>query len=172
MAKKARSPDKGKKQNVKQNKTDRHILTAVLVLSFLALCVAVYGLGTMTGGRLFGNGETETGEPDGETGGEESSAGGALIRKISIGEAYAEIVPGEEQGQYQIRAALPVTADLTRISCTLELAKGAQLSPDSNCIINELGGQLLLNLGVEDARLAVSDADEEQIYYIMLSIAE
>lgn len=146
-----------------KTRQEKRILTVIAVLCALAVCVAGYGVWSMRGGiSLGGTSEKDTGPP----------AGGSFIEKISIGSAYAQVVPEEEPGEFRIEASLPMETDTTQISCTLELSEGAYLSEDSNCIINDLGGQLLLNLGVEDARLVLSNGETDQIYKIVLSISE
>lgn len=156
---------KKKKVHAGKSRQEKRILTVIAVLCALAVCVAGYGAWSMTGADRAGSGELHIGD-------EEIPDGTSYIKKVSIGDTYAEVVPDENPEEFRIEASLPIETDTTQISCTLELEEGAYLSEDSNCIINELGGQLLLNLGVEDARLVISDGETDQIYTIALFISE
>ena len=154
----------------KQHKsTEKRFFLLVGILALLSLGILAYGVGTMlAGGNSRDRPVTE------ETGAEKDNGttDGAFIKKVSIGDTYGTVTQGSEKDSYLIEAALPADTDITQISCTLELTDGASLAEESNCIINDLGGQLLLNLGVENAQLAVEKDGKTQIYLVELSISE
>lgn len=154
----------------KQHKsTEKRFFLLVGILALLSIGILAYGVGTMlAGGNSRDRPVTE------ETGAEKDNGttDGAFIKKVSIGDTYGTVTQGSEKDSYLIEAALPADTDITQISCTLELTDGASLAEESNCIINDLGGQLLLNLGVENAQLAVEKDGKTQIYLVELSISE
>ena len=154
----------------KQHKsTEKRFFLLVGILALLSIGILAYGVGTMlAGGNSRDRPVTE------ETGAEKDNGttDGAFIKKVSIGDTYGTVTPGSEKDSYLIEAAFPADTDITQISCTLELTDGASLAEESNCIINDLGGQLLLNLGVENAQLAVEKDGKTQIYLVELSISE
>lgn len=149
--------------------TEKRFFLLIGILGLLAIGILAYGAGTMlAGGHIRDRPVTEengTEKDDGTT-------DGAFIKKVSIGDTYGTVTPGSEKDSYLIEAVLPADTDITQISCTLELVDGASLAEESNCIINDLGGQLLLNLGVENAQLAVEKDGKTQIYLVELSISE
>ena len=154
----------------KQHKsTEKRFFLLVGILALLSIGILAYGVGTMLAG---GNSRDRPGTE--ETGAEKDNGttDGAFIKKVSIGDTYGTVTQGSEKDSYLIEAALPADTDITQISCTLELTDGASLAEESNCIINDLGGQLLLNLGVENAQLAVEKDGKTQIYLVELSISE
>lgn len=154
----------------KQHKsTEKRFFLLVGILALLSIGILAYGAGTMlAGGNSRDRPVTE------ETGDEKDNGttDGAFIKKVSIGDTYGTVTQGSEKDSYLIEAALPADTDITQISCTLELVDGASLAEESNCIINDLGGQLLLNLGVENAQLTVEKDGKTQIYLVELSISE
>ena len=154
----------------KQHKsTEKRFFLLVGILGLLAIGILAYGAGAMlASGHIRDRPVTEengTEKDDGTT-------DDAFIKKVSIGDTYGTVTQGSEKDSYLIEAALPAGTDITQISCTLELTDGASLAEASNCIINDLGGQLLLNLGVENAQLAVEKDGKTQIYLVELSISE
>lgn len=153
---------KKKTEHAKKSREEKRILAVIAVLCVLVICVAGYGVWSMVHADGSGTEQESTGFQEGMS----------YIKKVSIGDTYADVLPDDEEGRFRIEASLPIETDTTQISCTLELYEGAYLSEESNCIIEDLGGQLLLNLGVEDARLVLSDGTEEQIYTIVLSVSE
>lgn len=159
---------KKKKEHRKKSRGEKKILAVIAVLCVLAVCVAGYGVWSVNRPDGSGSGDVSNLTQKGI----DIQEGMSFIKKVSIGDAYADVVPDEEEGKFRIEASLPIETDTTQISCTLELYEGAYLSEDSNCIINDLGGQLLLNLGVEDAKLVISDGTANQTYTIVLSISE
>lgn len=149
--------------------TEKRFSLLIGILGLLAIGILAYGAGTMlAGGHIRDRPVIE------ETGAEKDNGttDGAFIKKVSIGDTYGTVTQGSEKDSYLIEAALPADTDITQISCTLELTDGASLAEESNCIINDLGGQLLLNLGVADAQLAVEKDGKTQIYLVELSISE
>lgn len=157
------------KKKTTQTKMEKRFFLLIAILALIAIGVVAYGVGsTLTGGYSRDRPVTE------ETGAEKDNGttDGAFIKKVSIGDTYGTVTPGSEKDSYLIEAVLPADTDITQISCTLELADGASLAEESNCIINDLGGQLLLNLGVENAQLTVEKDGKTQIYLVELSISE
>ena len=154
----------------KQHKsTEKRFFLLVGILALLSIGILAYGVGTMlAGGHSRDRPVTEENDAEKDNG----TTDGAFIKKVSIGDTYGTVTQGSEKDSYLIEAALPADTDTTQISCTLELTDGASLAEESNCIINDLGGQLLLNLGVENAQLAVEKDGKTQIYLVELSISE
>ena len=75
-----------------------------------------------------------------------------LIRSFVIGNSAAEIQTHTENGEtrYVIAITLPTDTDFKNCAANVELAPDASLSiDDSPCIVNELGGRLILNLALE-----------------------
>ena len=57
-----------------------------------------------------------------------------------------------------------------RAAIQVELPEGAYVSEDTNCLITELGGQYLVNLGVQDAALAITNGEVSRDYLFNINL--
>ena len=147
----------GNKKKKQTKQTDRRIRGVIAVLVILILGVIIYGISSQIGGFY----RTSIREP--------------WLTSVSIGPEHGQIEKTDKKGDFSIAVSLPIDTDITQISCTLETSEGTLDMMQSNCIITDLGGKLLLNLGVEEPKLVLKaggDSDAEQIYSIVLSISE
>lgn len=95
-----------------------------------------------------------------------------LIRGFVIGNSTAEIQTHTEDGEtrYVIAITLPTDTDFKNCAANVELAPDAVLSMDSPCIVNELGGRLILNLALEDRDLVVTSGELSQTYSFQIEL--
>lgn len=96
-----------------------------------------------------------------------------LIRNFVIGNSTAEIQTHTEDGEtrYVIAITLPMDTDFKSCAANVELAPDAVLSiDDSPCIVNELGGRIILNLTLEDRNLVVTSGELSQTYSFQIEL--
>ena len=96
-----------------------------------------------------------------------------LIRSFVIGNSTAEIQAHTEDGEthYVIAITLPTDTDFKNCAANVELAPDASLSiDDSPCIVNELGGRLILNLALENRDLVVTSGELSQTYSFQIEL--
>lgn len=95
-----------------------------------------------------------------------------LIRGFVIGNSTAEIQTHTEDGEtrYVIAITLPTDTDFKNCAANVELAPDAVLSMDSPCIVNELGGRLILNLALEERDLVVTCGEQSQTYSFQVGL--
>lgn len=96
-----------------------------------------------------------------------------LIRSFVIGNSTAEIQTLTEDGEtrYVIAITLPMDTDFKSCAANVELAPDAVLSiDDSPCIVNELGGRIILNLTLEDRNLVVTSGELSQTYSFQIEL--
>lgn len=95
-----------------------------------------------------------------------------LIRDFVIGNSTAEIQTHTEDGEtrYVIAITLPTDTDFKNCAANVELAPDAVLSMDSPCIVNELGGRLILNLALEERDLVVTCGEQSQTYSFQVGL--
>lgn len=95
-----------------------------------------------------------------------------LIRNFVIGNSTAEIQTRTEDGEtrYVIAITLPMDTDFKSCAANVELAPDAVLSMDSPCIVNELGGRLILNLALEERDLVVTSGELSQTYSFQIEL--
>ena len=98
--------------------------------------------------------------------------GEPLIRGFVIGNSTAEIQTHTEDGEtrYVIAITLPTDTDFKNCAANVELAPDAVLSMDSPCIVNELGGRLILNLALEERDLVVTSGELSQTYSFQIEL--
>lgn len=152
MSKKVKTPDKKKKRA----KEDRLILTAVILLGFLAICVAAYGIGTMRGKEISEETVTEQEEDP------------LLIKELIAGQYTAEIK--EEDGEWLICLTLPDDFPFQQTTLNLQLPDGASVSGDSNCLITDMGGRPVVNMTVEHAALTIINGNESRVYRFQINL--
>lgn len=96
-----------------------------------------------------------------------------LIRNFVIGNSTAEIQTHTEDGEtrYVIAITLPTDTDFKNCAANVELAPDAALPiDDSPCIVNELGGRLILNLALEERDLVVTSSELSQTYSFQIEL--
>ena len=95
-----------------------------------------------------------------------------LIRGFVIGNSTAEIQAHTEDGEtrYVIAITLPTDTDFKNCAANVELAPDAVLDMDSPCIVNELGGRLILNLALEERDLVVTSGELSQTYSFQIEL--
>lgn len=95
-----------------------------------------------------------------------------LIRSFVIGNSAAEIQTHTENGEtrYVIAITLPTDTDFKNCAANVELAPDAVLDMDSPCIVNELGGRLILNLALENRDLVVTSGELSQTYSFQIEL--
>ena len=147
-------PNQADKRNrrEKTNKTERTVRAVVLILLILILCVAGYGAAKSGKLKLPKLGKTD---PLG-------------IEHIVIGSCEADVT--EEEGVWYIDLAVDEDFSFQRAAINLELPEGAYVSTDTNCLITELGGQYLVNLGVPEAALTITDGEESRDYLFRIEL--
>ena len=133
-------------------KTDKRIKTAIVILIVLIIAVAGYGVAQSGKLKLPKLGKTD---PLG-------------IEHITVGSCEADVT--EEDGLWYIDLIVDEDFSFQKAAINLELPEGAYVSPDTNCLINELGGQYLLNLGIPDASLTITNDGESRDYLFRMEI--
>ena len=95
-----------------------------------------------------------------------------LIRNFVIGNSTAEIQTHAEDGEtrYVIAITLPTDTDFKNCAANVELAPDAVLDMDSPCLVNELGGRLILNLALEERDLVVTSGELSQTYSFQIEL--
>ena len=95
-----------------------------------------------------------------------------LVRSFVIGNSTAEIQTRTEDGEtrYVIAITLPTDTDFKNCAANVELAPDAVLDMDSPCIVNELGGRLILNLALENRDLVVTSGELSQTYSFQIEL--
>ena len=139
-------------KNGNKEKTEHWVKAAAAALVVLILIVAGYGL--ITSGKLKAPKLGKT-DPLG-------------IEKIYVGSSEGTIT--EEDGAWYIDLAVEEDFPFQRASINLELPEGASVSGDTNCLLTELGGQYIVNLGVQDAALTITDGEESRDYYFRIEL--
>lgn len=139
-------------KNGNKEKTEHWVKAAAAALVVLILIVAGYGL--ITGGRLKAPKLGKT-DPLG-------------IEKIYVGSSEGTIT--QEDGTWYIDLTVDEDFSFQRASINLELPEGASVSGDTNCLLTELGGQYIVNLGVQDAALTITDGEESRDYYFRIEL--
>ena len=127
-------------------KTDKKIKSVIIILIILIIGVAIYGV-TQSGNLKF----PKFGKTD--------SLG---IERILVG-SY-EGTTTEEDGVWYIDLTVDEDFSFQRAAIQVELPEGAYVSEDTNCLITELGGQYLVNLGVQDAALTITNGEVSRDY--------
>ena len=139
-------------KNGNKEKTEHWVKAAAAALVVLILIVAGYGL--ITSGRLKAPKLGKT-DPLG-------------IEKIYVGSSEGTIT--QEDGTWYIDLTVDEDFSFQRASINLELPEGASVSGDTNCLLTELGGQYIVNLGVQDAALTITDGEESRDYYFRIEL--
>lgn len=133
-------------------KTDKKIKSVIIILIILIIGVAIYGV-TQSGNLKF----PKFGKTD--------SLG---IERILVG-SY-EGTTTEEDGVWYIDLTVNEDFSFQRAAIQVELPEGAYVSEDTNCLITELGGQYLVNLGVQDAALTITNGEVSRDYLFNINL--
>ena len=90
------------------------------------------------------------------------------IERILVG-SY-EGTTTEEDGVWYIDLTVDEDFSFQRAAIQVELPEGAYVSEDTNCLITELGGQYLVNLGVQDAALTITNGEVSRDYLFRIDL--
>lgn len=150
---------KKKKVHAGKSRQEKCILTVIAVLCALALCVAGYGVWSMTGNWTTSEKSLDEDDP-------------LAIRRLYVGAYEAQIVQAGrgENKEYYIDLTLPQDFDFSRSALDLELSDGASLSAGSNCLIEELSGRPIINLMVEQASLTIENDNSSRDYRFRIGL--
>lgn len=133
-------------------KTDKKIKSVIIILIILIIGVAIYGVAQSRNLKLPKFGKTD---PLG-------------IERILVG-SY-EGTTTEEDGVWYIDLTVDEDFSFQRAAILVELPEGAYVSEDTNCLITELGGQYLVNLGVQDAALTITNGEVSRDYLFNINL--
>ena len=134
-------------------KTDKKIKSVIIILIILIIGVAIYGMAQSVNLKFPKFGKTD---PLG-------------IERILAG-SY-EGTTTEEDGVWYIDLTVDEDFSFQRAAIPVELPDGAYVSEDTNCLITELGGQYLVNLGVQDAALTITNGEVSRDYLFRIDIS-
>lgn len=133
-------------------KTDKKIKSVIIILIILIIGVAIYGMAQSVNLKFPKFGKTD---PLG-------------IERILAG-SY-EGTTTEEDGVWYIDLTVDEDFSFQRAAIQVELPEGAYVSEDTNCLITELGGQYLVNLGVQDAALTITNGEVSRDYLFRINL--
>ena len=133
-------------------KTDKKIKSVIIILIILIIGVAIYGMAQSVNLKFPKFGKTD---PLG-------------IERILAG-SY-EGTTTEEDGVWYIDLTVDEDFSFQRAAIQVELPEGAYVSEDTNCLITELGGQYLVNLGVQDAALTITNVEVSRDYLFRIDL--
>lgn len=133
-------------------KTDKKIKSVIIILIILIIGVAIYGMAQSVNLKFPKFGKTD---PLG-------------IKRILVG-SY-EGTTTEEDGVWYIDLTVDEDFSFQRAAIQVELPEGAYVSEDTNCLITELGGQYLVNLGVQDAALTITNGEVSRDYLFNINL--
>lgn len=133
-------------------KTDKKIKSVIIILIILIIGVAIYGMAQSVNLKFPKFGKTD---PLG-------------IERILAG-SY-EGTTTEEDGVWYIDLTVDEDFSFQRAAIQVELPEGAYVSEDTNCLITELGGQYLVNLGVQDAALTITNGEVSRDYLFRIDL--
>lgn len=141
-----------KGQSIAPDRMDRMIRTGILILILLIIGVASYGAAQSENLKFPKFGKSD---PLG-------------IDRILVG-SY-EGTTTEEDGVWYIDLTVDEDFSFQRAAIQVELPEGAYVSEDTNCLITELGGQYLVNLGVQDAALTITNGEVSRDYLFRIDL--
>lgn len=133
-------------------KTDKKIKSVIIILIILIIGVSIYGMAQSRNLKFPKFGKTD---PLG-------------IERILAG-SY-EGTTTEEDGVWYIDLTVNEDFSFQRAAIQVELPEGAYVSEDTNCLITELGGQYLVNLGVQDAALTITNGEVSRDYLFRINL--
>lgn len=133
-------------------KTDKKIKTAIIILIVLIIGVAGYGAAKSGKLKLPKLSKTDL----------------LGIERILVGSYEGTVT--EEDGVWYIDLTVEEDFSFQRVAVQVEMPEGAYVSIDTNCLITELGGQYLVNLGVPEAALTITDGEESRDYLFRIEL--
>lgn len=101
-----------------------------------------------------------------------SRDGPVYIKSISINGVAAEVETSKKDGKtlYVISVTLPSDTDFKRCMTNIELLPDAKVSMDNPCIVEDMGGSLVLNLTLQNRGLTVLSGDDSQFYSFKIDL--
>ena len=101
-----------------------------------------------------------------------SRDGPVFIKSISINGVAAQVETTEKDGKrlFVIHVTLPADTDFKRCMTNIELLPDAKVDMNNPCIIEDLGGSLVLNLTLQNRGLSVVSGDESQFYSFSIDL--
>ncbi len=101
-----------------------------------------------------------------------SRDGPGYIKSISINGVAAEVETSKKDGKtlYVISVTLPSDTDFKRCMTNIELLPDAKVSMDNPCIVEDMGGSLVLNLTLQNRGLTVLSGDDSQFYSFKIDL--
>ena len=133
-------------------KTDKKIKSVIIILIILIIGVAIYGMAQSVNLKFPKFGKTDP-------------LGIERILAVSY-----EGTTTEEDGVWYIDLTVNEDFSFQRAAIQVELPEGAYVSEDTNCLITELGGQYLVNLGVQDAALTITNGEVSRDYLFRIDL--
>lgn len=101
-----------------------------------------------------------------------SRDGPVYIKNISINGVAAEVETSKKDGKtlYVISVTLPSDTDFKRCMTNIELLPDAKVSMDNPCIVEDMGGSLVLNLTLQNRGLTVLSGEDSQFYSFKIDL--
>ena len=101
-----------------------------------------------------------------------SRDGPVYINSISINGVAAEVETSKKDGKtlYVISVTLPSDTDFKRCMTNIELLLDAKVSMDNPCIVEDMGGSLVLNLTLQNRGLTVLCGEDSQFYSFKIDL--
>ena len=102
----------------------------------------------------------------------EAEADPLAIKSFAIGDCQGTIETIKENGQtrYVINISLPEDTDFKHCAANIELQPGAEISADSPCLVDYMGGRPILNLMRQSRTLIVKYKGRVQNYEFNIGI--
>ena len=94
------------------------------------------------------------------------------ILSAVVGDTQGEVVAVVENGEtsYWIKVLMTADFPFEKTTLNLELADEAGISDESNCILTDLGGRLVVNQTVENACIVVEKGEETREYRFLIAL--
>ena len=75
-----------------------------------------------------------------------------------------------KEAAYYIKVTVPEDFEFSKVPIELKLADGAVLSEESNCLVTDLAGRIIISLQVEHPILTVENGDQKRDYQFLISV--
>ena len=101
-----------------------------------------------------------------------SRDGPVYIKSISINGVAAKVETSkkDEKTLYVISVTLPSDTDFKHCMTNIELVPDASVSMDNPCIVEDMGGSLVLNLTLQNRGLTVLSGEDSQFYSFKIDL--
>ncbi len=145
----------GNKKKKQTKQTDRRIRGVIAVLVILILGVVIYGISS----QVQKSQELSENDP-------------LAILELTLNGNTTEIEKcgkGKEAAYY-IKVTVPEDFEFSKVPIELKLADGAVLSEESNCLVTDLAGRIIISLQVEHPILTVENGDQKRDYQFLISV--